>query len=101
MPESCFLFYIFEGKILKIKTSNANAPWVGGSSGVYINAPGSFLFLLENPHNDALTCFECNITAQAMIGHGSYGPIFGSDDMRCHNAADTGRLYTCFLCHRT
>jgi hypothetical protein len=37
MPESCSLFYVFEGKILKIKTSNANAPWVGGSSGLYIN----------------------------------------------------------------
>jgi hypothetical protein len=49
---------------------------------VCISTPGSFLFLLENPHNDALTCFKCNITAQAMIGHGSYGPIFGSDDMR-------------------
>ncbi len=51
----------------------ANAPW--DSAGSYINTAGCFLFLVENPHGDAPTCFECN--ANAMYGHSSYGPVFG------------------------
>ena len=42
-----------------------------------MNAAGCFLFLVENPHGDAPTCFECKDNGCAMFGHPGYGPLFG------------------------
>ena len=53
----------------------ASAPW--NSAGYWINAAGCFLFLVENPHGDAPTCFECKNDGYAMSGESDYGPIFG------------------------
>ncbi len=53
----------------------ASAPW--NSAHDYINAAGCFLFLVENPHGDAPTCFECNKDGYAMFGRSDYGPSFG------------------------
>jgi hypothetical protein len=53
----------------------ASAPW--DSAGAYINAAGCFLFLVENPHGDAPTCFEYKNDGRAMIGGSDYGPVFG------------------------
>ena len=53
----------------------ASAPW--HSAGNWIDAAGCFLFLVENPHGDAPTCFECKEDGKAMFGHSVYGPIFG------------------------
>jgi hypothetical protein len=53
----------------------ASAPW--NSSDVYINAVGCFLFLVENPHGDAPTCFKCKNNELAMCGYSDQGPTFG------------------------
>ncbi len=53
----------------------ASAPWNSANS--YINAAGCFLFLVENSHGDAPTCFDCNDNGNAMYGKSSYGPTFG------------------------
>ena len=53
----------------------ASAPW--NSANVWINAAGCFLFLVENPHGDAPTCFEHNNDGRAMYGISGYGPSFG------------------------
>jgi hypothetical protein len=62
----------------------ANAPWatpVGHPDilGDFISVGGCFLFLVENPHNDAPTCFECKNTAAAMYIKSKTGPGFGND----------------------
>ncbi len=53
----------------------ASAPW--HSANDYINAAGCFLFLVENPHGDAPTCFEYKNDGKAMRGNSAYGPLFG------------------------
>ena len=60
----------------------ASAPWIGGG-GSCINAAGCFLFLVENPHGDAPTCFECKDNGNAMVGHSGYGPYFGAGSDLC------------------
>ncbi len=35
------------------------------------------MFLVENPHGDAPTCFECKEDGLAMFGGSARGPIFG------------------------
>ena len=59
----------------------ASAAWNSGNGYMllqrYINAAGCFLFLVENPHGDAPTCFQCNDNANAMAGRPSFGPTFG------------------------
>ncbi len=73
----------------------ASAPW--HSTGGYINAAGCFLFLVENPHGDAPTCFECKNDGLAMYGGSDYGPSFGggcdlyitSDGSSSHTAFPT------------
>jgi hypothetical protein len=57
----------------------ASAPW--SSTAGYITAAGCFLFLVENPHGDAPTCFECENNQNAMRGHSEDGPIFGGADL--------------------
>ena len=54
----------------------ADAAWSSGT-GSYVTAAGCFLFLVENPHGDAPTCFECKDNAKAMYSGQSQGPIFG------------------------
>ena len=39
----------------------------------------SFLFLVENPHNDAPTCFECENNQLAIHCDATHGPCFGGD----------------------
>jgi hypothetical protein len=56
----------------------ASVPW--HSENVDINTAGCFLFLVENPHGDAPTCFEHN-RERAMCGSSQYGPIFGGNDL--------------------
>ena len=41
----------------------ANAPWTCANA--QTNVGGCFLFLVENPHNDPPTCFECKTPANA------------------------------------
>ena len=53
----------------------ASVTW--DSAGDYINAAGCFLFLVENPHGDAPTCFECKEDGKAMYGSSACGPVFG------------------------
>ena len=72
----------------------ANAPWT--SANAYTNVGGCFLFLVENPHNDPPTCFECSNPANAMYCHASHGPCFGGDDISVHCGGDTAQSYTAF-----
>ena len=74
----------------------ASAPWT--SAGDWTNVAGCFLFLVENPHNDAPTCFECSKVQYAMYCGSSYGPTFGSGHDLClnHGTGDTARSCTSF-----
>jgi len=72
----------------------ANAPWT--SANAYTNVGGCFLFLVENPHNDPPTCFECGNTTYAMYCNATYGPTFGGGhDIVVHEAGDS-QSYTSF-----
>ena len=71
----------------------ASAPWHRGSS--YINAAGCFLFLVENPHGDAPTCFECKTNGNAMYGHSNNGPLFGGGH-DIYISSDGSSSYTAF-----
>ncbi len=55
----------------------ASAPWKTASV-QSINAPGCFLFLVENPHGDVPTCFDCNDPEHAMMVDSSWCPTFGN-----------------------
>ena len=70
----------------------ASAPWT--SANTWNNVGGCFLFLVENPHNDAPTCFDCTDTTCAMYGYSTYGPRFG-DDINIF-PGDAGQSYTNF-----
>ena len=98
----CFVTLWLQGPTLVIVRSTmghtfggyASASW---NSASWINVGGCFLFLVENPHNDAPTCFECKNTANAMLGSASYGPSFGSGhDICMHPGSDAGQSYTSF-----
>ncbi len=54
------------------------------------------MFLVENPHNDAPTCFDCTNTAKAMYCDSSYGPMFGGHDIRISPGSDAAQSYTNF-----
>ena len=55
------------------------------------------MFLVENPHNDAPTCFECSAVQFAMYCGSTYGPTFGgSHDLLLHYGDDTAQSYTHF-----
>ncbi len=74
---------------------HAVAPWA--SAGSYINSTGCFLFLVENPHNDAPTCFECEDTQHSTYCSSSYGPTFGGGhDLVIHHGSDTAQSRTTF-----
>jgi len=72
----------------------AHAPWT--SVGNYTNTAGCFLFLVENPHNDAPTCFECKSAPHAMNCSAGYGPTFGGGHDLCIHPGDAGQSYTNF-----
>ena len=55
------------------------------------------MFLVENPHNDAPTCFECSEVQYAMRCSSNRGPSFGNGvDLGLHLDGDTARSYTLF-----
>ena len=55
------------------------------------------MFLVENPHNDAPTCFECSQVQNAMYCGSNYGPNFGAGvDLALHQGGDTGQSHTSF-----
>ena len=73
----------------------ANGPWK--SAGAWTNIGGCFMFLVENPHNDPPTCFECKTPAGAMYCGASRGPCFGGGhDIGVHPNGDTTQSYTQF-----
>ena len=75
---------------------HAVAPWAK-CGGAYTTTAGCFLFLVENPHNYAPTCFECKDTQYSTLCHATYGPAFGGGyDLGIHDGGDTGRSYTNF-----
>jgi hypothetical protein len=71
----------------------ASAPWHSASG--LINAAGCFLFLVENPHGDAPTCFECKSDGKAMCGDSTCGPAFGGG-YDLHISSDGSSSYTAF-----
>ena len=74
---------------------HAVAQWA--SPGGYITSAGCFLFLVENPHNDAPTCFECKDTTYSTYCDSNRGPTFGNGhDLVIHEGSDTARSYTNF-----
>ena len=74
----------------------ASAPWTSAVK-AYTNVDGCFLFLVENPHNDAPTCFDCTSTAKAMFRHPCFGPAFGGGhDLAVFPNSDAGQSYTNF-----
>ena len=76
----------------------AHAPWT--SVNAWTDSAGCFLFLVENPHNDEPTCFECLDTAVPMYCHSNYGPTFGGGhDLCIHESFDAGRSFTRFPRH--
>jgi len=73
----------------------AHASWT--SVGNFTNTAGCFLFLVENPHDDAPTCFECEDTSCAMYCDEAYGPTFGNGfDLCIHLDGDDGQSCTSF-----
>jgi hypothetical protein len=74
----------------------ASAPWTTAKA--YTNTAGCFLFLVENPHNDAPTCFECSNVSNAMgCGCGSdYGPTFGGGHDLTLDCISSSHTYTNF-----
>ncbi len=73
----------------------ASAPWA--SAQAYTNVAGCFLFLVENPHNDAPTFFECSIVQYAMYCGSDRGPSFGGGhDLGLHHVGDAAPSYTFF-----
>ncbi len=80
---------------------HAVAPWASGA-GTHTTTAGCFLFLVENPHNDAPTCFECKNTTYSTYCNSSYGPTFGGgNDLMIHEGSDTGTSRTFFPQHYT
>ena len=76
---------------------HAVAPWTSGGAYNYITTAGCFLFLVENPHNDAPTCFECKNTTYSTLCYATYGPTFGSgSDLMIHGGSDPGTSHTNF-----
>ena len=54
------------------------------------------MFLVENPHNDAPTCFDCTNTGYAMFCGPSHGPTFGAGHDIVIFPGDAGQSYTSF-----
>ena len=72
----------------------ASAPWTTAG---WTNIGGCFLFLVENPHNDAPTLFDCTNNANAMYCQPNYGPTFGGGfDFCIFEGSDAGPSRTSF-----
>ncbi len=72
----------------------ASAAWTSNAG--WTTPTGCFLFLVENPHNDAPTCFE-HRTGHSMYCAPNYGPTLGGGhDLCLHETGDTARCYTNF-----
>ena len=55
------------------------------------------MFLVENPHNDAPTCFDCTNTGYAMGCFPTHGPCFGGGhDIGIFQGSDAGESSTSF-----
>ena len=55
------------------------------------------MFLVENPHNDAPTCFECSKVQNAMCCGSTCGPVFGAGhDLCLHLGGDAALSRTDF-----
>ena len=81
-------------------TFGGHAVAPGTSAAAHINSTGCFLFLVENPHNDAPTCFECKDTTYSTYCYPNYGPTFGGGhDLCIHESFDAGRSFTRFPRH--
>ena len=65
----------------------ANAPWTSAND--YTNVGGCFLFLVENPHNDPPTCFDCKHPQNAFLCRAAHGPY--TNDISIHPGGDTGQ----------
>ena len=52
------------------------------------------MFLVENPHNDAPTCFECSNVQYAMYCGPNHGPTFGGHALVLYEGSDTAQSYT-------
>ena len=76
----------------------ANAPWTSPASASWINVGGCFLFLVENPHNDPPTCFDCKVPQNAFYCDSTYGPY--TNDIRIH-PGDGGQCASYFGSHYT
>ena len=70
----------------------ASAPW--NSADDWIDAAGCFLFLVENPHGDAPTCFECKDNGYAMYGSSAWGPLFGGGAGDLYISSDGSSSWT-------
>jgi hypothetical protein len=71
----------------------AHESWT--SAGNNPRTAGCFLFLVENPHNDAPACFEFKPGSQSMSCHATYGPTFGGGhDLCIHPGSDAAQSYT-------
>ena len=77
----------------------ANGPWTGPAAGAWTNVGGCFLFLVENPHNDPPTCFDCNNPPYAFHCASNCGPY--TNDLRIHPSGDTGQCGTYLGGHYT
>ena len=79
---------------------HAVAPWT--SAVAHTTTAGCFLFLVENPHNDVPTCFECEDTRYSTYCVSSCGPTFGGGyDLQIHGDGDPGTSYTIFPTYYT
>ena len=79
---------------------HAVAPWT--SAVAHTTTAGCFLFLVENPHNDAPTCFECKNKETSTVCNPNFGPTFGTGhDLAIHNGSYTARSssFTYFHCY--
>ena len=63
----------------------AAGPW--HCEGRWCSHAGCFLFLVENPHGDAPTAFECRDLEYAFECGPSYGPWFGYDNSQSGDLA--------------
>jgi hypothetical protein len=70
----------------------ANAPWTSPAHRTWTNAGGCFMFLVENPHNDPPTCFECKNPQSAFYCGSSFGPY--TSDIQIHPHGDAGQCAT-------
>ena len=72
----------------------ANGPWTSPAGAAWTNVGGCFVFLVENPHNDPPTCFDCKQPQNAFLCGGNTGPY--TQDIRIHNGGDAAQSYTTF-----